>query len=69
MKETEIGISKKENHAVLSDIEKKLSLLIINTVESFVLVDTDFRIINFNTAYERQFAKLLKGKLKGGFYY
>ena len=66
MKETEIGISKKENHAVLSDIEKKLSLLIINTVESFVLVDTDFRIINFNTAYERQFAKLFKRQIKKG---
>ncbi len=66
MKETEIGISKTENHAVLPDIEKKLALLIINTVESFVLVDTDFRIITFNTAYERQFNKLFNRQIKRG---
>ncbi len=66
MKQQTTNIRVAEQGLAQSDIEKKLSILIINTEESFVLVDTHFNIVTFNAAYEKQFTRLFNKSFTKG---
>lgn len=62
----EIAILKPENTAMgngqsnIDELEHRLELLMINTDESFVMVDKNFSIIAFNEEFRKQYKELLK---------
>jgi len=63
---TETNTQEPQSNTSLSDIEQKLALLIINTRESFVLVDKDFKIVTYNDEFEKQFINIFHRQIKKG---
>jgi PAS domain S-box-containing protein len=53
-------------HGFLSATETEMALLINNTEESFVLVDTEYRIVIFNLQFSRLYKKYLDLDVKKG---
>jgi PAS domain S-box-containing protein len=50
----------------LNILEKKLSLLMLNSEESFVLVDTSFKIVAFNRQFNKQYIKYFGTQVQQG---
>ncbi|MDB5202589.1 MAG: hypothetical protein JWQ27_1998 [Ferruginibacter sp.] len=60
------GILTQPASPTVQSLAQRLELLMVNTEESFVLIDTDFRIVTFNEQFSQEYEQAFKREMKRG---